>query len=123
MQGTPLIAVVDDDEGVLRALRRLLRSLSFEPLAFASGEAFLDGLPEPPPGCVLMDLHLAGLNGVEVLARLRSRSPATPVIVMTGFDEPGIREKCFAAGAADYLTKPVDGAYLAQAIERVTRPR
>ena len=121
MRAPPLIAIVDDDEGVRRALRRLLRSLSYEPIAFASGEAFLDSLPQQLPGCVLMDLHLSGLNGIEVLERLRTRSPATPVIVMTGFDESGVREKCLAAGASDYITKPFDSAYIVQAIDRVMR--
>jgi FixJ family two-component response regulator len=123
MRPPPLIAIVDDDEGVRRALRRLLRSLSYEPIAFASGEAFLDSLPQQLPGCVLMDLHLSGLNGIEVLERLRTRSPATPVIVMTGFDESGVREKCLAAGASDYITKPFDSAYIVHAIDRVIRTR
>ena len=65
-----------------------------------------------------MDLHLPGLNGVEVLGRLQEQDRAPPVIVMTGFDEAGTRERCLAAGAADYVTKPVEGAHLFAAISR-----
>ena len=114
----PLIAIVDDDHGVRRALRRLLRSLHYDPVAFPSGEEFLASLPARRPCCVLMDLHLPGLNGIEVLGRLQEQDRAPPVIVMTGFDEAGTRERCLAAGAADYITKPVEGAHLFAAISR-----
>jgi FixJ family two-component response regulator len=114
----PLIAVIDDDEAVRRALRRLLRSLGFEPVVFASGEEFLRNLPACGPRCVVMDLHLPGLSGFEVLGRLRDNERVPPVIVMTGFDETGTRERCLAAGAVDYLTKPLDGAGLSAAIGR-----
>ena len=113
---TPLIAIVDDDESVRRALRRLLRSLRYEAVAFASGEEFLDSLPSHRPVCVLVDLHLPGLNGLEILERLRGADPGPPVIVMTGFDEPGTRERCLAAGAVDYITKPIEGADLSASI-------
>jgi FixJ family two-component response regulator len=114
----PLIAIIDDDEGIRRALRRLLRTLRYEPVAFASGEEFLESLPACRPGCVLMDLHLPGLNAIEVLARMHEGARAPPVIVMTGFDEPGTRERCLAAGAADYMAKPIEAAHLAAAISR-----
>lgn len=107
---------MDDDESVRRALRRLVRSLRYGPVVFASGEEFLASLPARRPDCVLMDLHLPGLNGIETLARLRDRDRALPVIVMTGFDQAGTRERCLAAGAAAYITKPVDGAALTAAI-------
>jgi FixJ family two-component response regulator len=114
----PVIAIVDDDSGVRRALSRLLSSMLYEPVAFSSGEAFLASLTERRPGCVVMDLHLQGLNGVEVLARLRGRGRAPPVIVMTGFDEMGTRERCLAAVAVDYITKPIESADLSAAISR-----
>lgn len=116
----PVIAIVDDDAGVRRALRRLLTSLDYRPTVFASGEAFLDSLGAERPRCVLMDLHLPGLKGIDVLDRLRAGGVALPVIVITGLDQPGMRERCLTAGAASYLTKPLDRSALGSAIERAT---
>ena len=118
---TPLVAIVDDDESVRRALRRLVLSLRYEPVAYASGEDFLASLALRRPGCVVMDLHLPGLNGIEVLGHLCKQDGAPPVIVMTGYDQTGTRERCLAAGAVDYLTKPIEGARLATAIGAALR--
>jgi FixJ family two-component response regulator len=82
----PLIAIVDDDEGVRRALCRLLRTFQYDAVAFASGEDFLESLRMRQPVCVVLDLHLPGLSGLEILTLLRDRKVAPPVIVMTGFD-------------------------------------
>jgi FixJ family two-component response regulator len=113
----PLIAIVDDDDGVRRSLRRLLSSLSYEPVVFASGEEFLESISKiGRPGCVLMDLHLPGLNGFEILERIRQGRDPLPVVIMTGFDEPGTRERCIAAGAVAYITKPVEVALLSSVI-------
>ena len=117
----PLIAIIDDDEGIRRALRRLLRTLRYEPVAFASGEEFFESLLAHRPECVLMDLHLTGLSGIEILGRMRDGERAPPVIVMTGFDEPGTRERCLAAGAAEYIAKPIEAADLSAAISRALR--
>src|SRR5688572_27569730 len=112
MGSLPLIAVVDDDEGVRRALGRLLRSLRYQSVVFVSGEEFLKSLPDRLPDCVLMDLHLPGVNGIDILHTLREGGQALPVIVMTGFNEPGARKRCLEAGAADYLAKPIEVAEL-----------
>ena len=63
----PVIAIVDDDETVRRSLRRLVNSLSFQAADFASGEAFLQSLAQSSPACMLLDLHMPGLSGLEVL--------------------------------------------------------
>lgn len=116
----PVIAIVDDDAGVRRALRRLLISLDYQPTVFESGEAFLDSLGAERPRCVLMDLHLPGLKGLDVLDRMRVAGVSLPVIVITGLDQPGMRERCLTAGAATYLTKPLDRTALGSAIETAT---
>jgi FixJ family two-component response regulator len=118
MGATSSIAIVDDDESVRRALARLLRSLGHEPLVFASGEEFLRSLLNRRPDCVLMDLHLPKSTGLEILQSMRERSRTPPVIVMTGFDEPGTRERCLAAGAVDYMAKPIEAAGLSAALNR-----
>jgi CheY-like chemotaxis protein len=102
-----LVAIVDDDPGVLRALGRLVRSLGFDAESHASTEALLDGVLTYPPDAVLLDLHLPGLRGLEAIHALRSRDPRASIIVMTGLDRPGAREACLAAGAAAYLNKPL----------------
>jgi FixJ family two-component response regulator len=113
---TNVIAIVDDDDAVRRALRRLVLSLSYRPIEFASGEDFLASLLEATPNCVLMDQHMPNLNGLDVLRRMRSEGRHVPVIVVTGFDQPGLRQKCLDAGASDYLVKPLEASALSAAI-------
>ena len=112
----PLIAIVDDDEPVRRALSRLLKASGFKVQAFSSGRAFLGSLREAHPDCVVLDLQMPDLNGVDVLKELRSRGLYLPVIIITAYDEPSVRANCLAAGASGYLSKPIDEAVLRQAI-------
>lgn len=114
------MAIVDDDAAVRRALGRLVRSLSYRPAGYASGEDFLASLSEEPPFCVVLDQHMPGLNGLDVLIRMRARGCDTPVIIITGFDQPGMSETCLKAGAAAYLRKPVDRSAIGAAIESAT---
>jgi len=118
METLALIAIVDDDDAVRRALRRLLRSLSYEPIDFPSGETFLASLEDARPDCVLMDQHMPMLNGLDVLGRMRTSGMEVPVIIITGFDQPGLRRKCMDAGAAAYLVKPLDTAVISTEIQR-----
>lgn len=115
-----VVAIVDDDDSVRRALHRLVLSLSYQSRTFASGEEFLDALNKSPPDCVLLDLHMPGLKGLDVLHRMRKEGRHVPAIVMTGFDQHGMREKCLKAGAAAYLVKPLERAIVASAIEEAT---
>ena len=112
----PLIAIVDDDEPVRRALSRLLKASGFKVQASSSGRAFLDSLREAHPDCVVLDLQMPDLNGVDVLKELRSRGLHLPVIIITAYDEPSVRANCLAAGASGYLSKPIDEAVLRRAI-------
>jgi FixJ family two-component response regulator len=111
-----VVAIVDDDEGVRRALRRLVMSLSYHPMGFASGEDFLASLLEATPSCVLMDQHMPNLNGLDVLRRMRREGRRVPVIIVTGFDQPGLRQECLAAGASGYLVKPLEASTVSAAI-------
>src|SRR5262249_14252975 len=111
--------IVDDDEEVRRALRRLLRSLSYQAASFSSGEAFLASLAETRPDCALMDQHMPGMTGLEVFGRLGADGHLVTVVIVTGFDQPGLHAKCLEAGAVGYLLKPVDGAAIEAAIGRM----
>lgn len=109
-----LVAIVDDDPSVCRALARVVRSLGFDVETYGSGEALLAGARVRAPDEVLLDLHLPGLRGAALLAALRDLRGAARVVVMTGLDRPGSREDCLDAGAAAYVAKPVRREDLAE---------
>jgi FixJ family two-component response regulator len=111
-----LIAVVDDEDPVRRALKRLFCSAGLNVETFASGAAFLNSLPQGVPDCVVLDLHMARLNGFEVQARLAHAGIRVPVVVITGHDTPESRQRVMDAGASAYLRKPVDDQALLDAV-------
>jgi FixJ family two-component response regulator len=116
--GTRLIAVVDDEFAVRRALWRLLRANGYRVETYATAELLLGALATQDFDCVLLDLHLPGLSGLEALYRIEARAGALPVIVITGDSTPEVRKRALAARAADCLFKPVDVAVLLASIER-----
>ena len=115
-QTRPLIAVVDDEEPVRIALRRLLRSASLDVETFPSGAEFLDSLKSHQPDCVVLDLHMPRVNGFAVQARLAEAGIRLPVVVITGHDAPETRDRALAGGVSGYLRKPVDDQTLLDAI-------
>jgi len=103
----PFVVVVDDDESVSRAIKRLLRSIGIAAETFASGDVFLDVLASMPsyrPDCVILDVQMPGLNGLEVQRRLSGKG--MPVIFITAHDEISVREHALAAGTVAWLRKP-----------------
>lgn len=115
-----LVAIVDDDAGVLRALSRLVRSLGYEPVAFHSGEALLSSVDAQTPAFAILDQHLPGQTGLETLSMLAQWMPPIPAAIITGLDEPGLRERCLAAGAVAYILKPVSQVDIDAAIMGAT---
>jgi FixJ family two-component response regulator len=111
-----VIAIVDDEEGVRKALRRLFSAADFEAEAFASGQAFLDSLASKRPDCLVLDLHMPGLNGLDMLRHPALSQAHVPTVVITAHDEPESRTQSLAAGAAAYLRKPLDDRTLLAAI-------
>jgi FixJ family two-component response regulator len=111
-----LIAVVDDDESVRRATRRLLRAAGHEVETYASGTEFLEAFPHHKPCCVIVDLHMPGMSGLEVQSRLAASGADIPVIFITAYDDPGARDRAQQAGAAAYLRKPFSEEVLLEAI-------
>jgi FixJ family two-component response regulator len=103
----PLIAVVDDEESVRRALARMLSASQFETEAFASGAEFLDALRTRTPDCAILDYQMPGMNGRDVQRHLARAQIRLPIIVVTAHDQPALREQCLADGAAAYLAKPL----------------
>ena len=115
----PLIAVVDDEESIRRAMLRLLRSANFRAVAFCSGLDFLDSLSDQMPDCVILDLQMPKLTGLELQQQLKEHARAPPIIIMTAHDEPGARERSLALGASFYLRKPIDSTTLFASIAKV----
>jgi FixJ family two-component response regulator len=112
----PSVAIVDDEEPVRRALQRLALSAGMSAVTFASGAEFLESLKVHRPDCVILDLHMLGINGIEVQARLARARDKLPVIIITGHDTDETRERVMNAGAAAYLRKPVDDQMLLAAL-------
>jgi FixJ family two-component response regulator len=111
------VAIIDDDPAVLKALSRLLRTHAFTVATFQSGQQFLATLPEPLPDCLILDLQMPGMTGLEIQQHLARKGIRIPTIIITAHDEAGIRERCKSAGAIAYLAKPVPQAALFDAIE------
>jgi|SRR5882672_10405047 len=112
----PLIAVVDDDPFVRKALERLLRAAGLSVEAFASGVELLASADHHEPDCVVLDLHMPDVSGFEVQSRLARAHSGVPVVVITGHDTPESRTRALGGGAKSYLTKPVDDEALLKAI-------
>lgn len=104
----PVVAVLDDEPEMRKALRRLLTCRGFRVQEYACGEDLLAALDSRPLDCLLLDLHMPGINGFDVLESFRSRQIRVPVIVITAHDEPGTAERVRSLGACAYLKKPVD---------------
>jgi FixJ family two-component response regulator len=112
----PYIAIVDDDASVRRALGRLLGTYDFSVRTYASGPAFLDSLKRGVPDCLILDLHMPGMTGLEVLHALSGARFTFPVLIATAQDELGIRSRCQLAGATAFLSKPVQIEPLLEAL-------
>ena len=117
-----MVAGIDDEPEMRKALRRLLRSRGFRVAEYASGEDLLAALDSQPLDYLLLDLHMPGINGFDVMEAFRSRRIAVPVIVITAHDEPGTADRVQALGAAAYLKKPVDRDALFSTIGAATAP-
>ena len=115
------IAVVDDESSVRKALNRLLRSVGHSVVTFETGGEFLESLGLEIPDCVILDLHLPGITGLDVLNSLNEGRWKLVVVVITGDDQPGVRQRVLALGASEYLPKPLDEKILLAALAGVGR--
>jgi FixJ family two-component response regulator len=118
-QPSPWIAIVDDDPSVLKALARLLRTRAIEARTYVSAQDFLASLPDGLPECLIVDLQMPEMNGLELQRQLNRAGIQIPTIVITAHRENDMRELCEAAGAQTYLLKPLQDSILLAAIDDV----
>ena len=116
------VAVVDDDESLCRALCRLLRAAGLHPVAYRSAEAFLAGAKKPRFDCLVLDIQLGGMSGIELHRRLNASGSTIPVVYFTAQDESATRAAALAAGCAAYLQKTDSVEAVLEAIRRAVIP-
>jgi len=117
MTGKRIVHVVDDDAAVRRALVRLLRSEGLEAVTYETAQAVLNAAPSLSSGCILLDLQMPGMDGLELLGRLGELGIELPVIVVTGHGDVPTAVRAMKAGAVDFIEKPIDETQLFAAID------
>lgn len=113
-----IVVGVDDDYRVRESLASLLESAGFSPVMFASAEDFLISGAISHAGCLITDVRMPGMDGLELQRRVRRERPTLPVIFITAHNNSDIRLRALADGAIEFLYKPFDAAELLQVIER-----
>ena len=111
------VFLVDDDEDVRDALQMLLRPAGFAVEPFPSALAFLERRDHKAEGCIVADVRMPGVSGLQLLERLAAEGERLPVVVITGHGDVSACRRAFKGGAVDFLTKPVDEQVLIEAIE------
>jgi FixJ family two-component response regulator len=117
-QTAPVIAVIDDDASVRRALQRLLQSAGFTVETFATAREFLEADNWAQTDCLVLDVHLPGMSGLQFQDYLAASGVSIPIVFITAYDDVSTRERVNRAGAVGYLRKPFDQDTLIAAIRR-----
>ena len=124
LQSNAVIPVMDDDPSVRKGLERLIRSLGWQAKTFASAQEFLDRPRTEAPSCLVLDLQLPGLSGLDLQKRMSEAGLEIPIVFLTGHGNIPTSVKAMKAGAVEFLTKPVDEQELLKAIkEAIQRDR
>jgi len=116
---TIYIAVIDDDESICRSMGRLLRGAHLQPVTYPSAEAFLTDTNRPMFACLVLDIQLTGISGLDLRQRLAAVEDVTPVVFITAHDDPAMRTQAEAFGCAGYFRKTNSGTDILAAIRRV----
>lgn len=115
-QAVPMVFVVDDDISVRESLELIIRHMGWQPVLLDSAQAFL-AQPQPAvPCCLLLDINLPGLNGLDLQTRIAGERAALPIIFITGHGDVPLTVRAMKAGAVEFLTKPYDDEVLLRAI-------
>src|SRR5512140_2140378 len=116
MQPEPIIYVIDDDDAVRQSLEFLLKTAGITVRSFESGKAFLEVLPEIRSGCIITDVRMPEITGIDLLRRVKEINPFLPVIVSTGHGDISLAVEAMKIGAVDFLEKPFDDDLLLAAV-------
>jgi len=120
MQPSSIIGVVDDDPGVRGSIDSFIRSSGMTTIAFACAEDLLASGTEDDLACIVTDIHMPGLSGLDLQREMKRRGWPHPMILMTAFPTTEARDQAMRAGAIAFLTKPIDPDHLLDAIESIT---
>jgi CheY-like chemotaxis protein len=115
----PAILVIDDEPSMLHLLRMLLEADGFMVFEAMTGPIGLGLIPVASPKAVVLDVMMPGMDGVEVCERIVAEHPGLPVVILTGRDDRELEERCMAAGAKQFLTKPLLPGHLSEALDRI----
>ena len=118
MSEQKVVLVVDDDDSMLKSVARLLRQLGYASVLFPSAEAFANHSDFDGVICVLLDIDLGDVSGIEVRRRLKEVNNSVPVIYITGNDSPTVRRAAHQSGCLAYLTKPFSAKSLIEPLHR-----
>jgi FixJ family two-component response regulator len=118
---TPIVFVVDDDISVRESLELLIRNEGWQPMLFESARDFLARTPTSAPSCLILDVNLPDLSGLDLQQRITGESAAMPIIFITGYGDIPTSVQAMKAGAAEFLTKPFDAGVLIEAIRGALR--
>ena len=121
MANVPLIAIVDDDDAICIATESLIRSLGLRARCFASAEAFLGSDILGETACLITDVHMPGISGLELQEVLVARGQKMPIVFITAYPEEAIHMRARAGGAAAVLRKPFDGGSLSDCVMGILR--
>ncbi len=116
MPESPIVHVIDDDDAARQSLEFLIKSAKLPVQAHNSAVEFLDALPTLNPGCIITDVRMPGLSGIDLLKRLKTMGKIIPVIVITGHGDVRLAVEAMKSGAADFLEKPFDDNILLEAV-------
>ena len=112
-----LVHLVDDDDAIRRSVGFMLKTSGYHVRTYESGVELLKGAPGLEPGCILLDIRMPGMDGLEVQAALRDKGVTLPVIIMTGHGDVSLAVQAMKAGAVDFIEKPFEKAVLLSAID------
>ena len=116
-----VIAIVDDEQTMLKAIERLLTARGFATQGFASAEAFLDSPTARHAACLVLDIHLGGMSGIELRRRLKAVRSKLPVIFITAVDDEAVQREATEVGCVACLHKPFEAQLLIGAIDEAMR--
>jgi FixJ family two-component response regulator len=113
---TPTVVVVDDDISIRESLELLIQNEGWQPALFESAQEFLAQLPNVVPSCLILDVNLPDLSGLDIQQRISDEKSSTPIIFITGYGDIPTSVRAMKAGATEFLTKPLDDEIIIEAI-------